>query len=473
MLKLDKITMICADCLNHGLAISALKKSLAQITPARIIFFTDRYFDIPGIETIIIEPIKSTRDYSRFILKELYKYIDTEFVLIIQGDGYVLDKEQWDDGFLNYDVIGAAWPYDHDRRIGNAGFAIRSQRVQKIIGEDTFIDVLHPEDQSVSIIYKFYLEEKYGIKYAPEELASKFSYELIEPCQSTFGFHQYHWHPYRKTVVIRRHASLGDVCMCEPILHYYWQKGYRVVFDTLPQFYSLFQNHYYPVEYYESFNKNVKHEYLNLDMSYESDPKKLHLKTYYEFAGVPESEQLIRNPKLNVAVDKSTTLFPYKYVCLHIDKRGQEGRNIHGIDWDYIVEYLERKGYTVFQIGKGESEETDAIKMNTLAEPLLAYMLAGSECVIGIDSGPMNVAVALGRKCIVFHGSVNPEYIWPDMRNIRIITKHNKENPVCKLEYCWHSVIGCEGVKCYLNESMPPCVQFETGDLVNAINELI
>lgn len=473
MIELPQITMICADTKNPGGAIAAIRKSLSHIKPGKTIFFTDKHYDLQDIETIFIPTINSKRTYSYFICKELYKYIETSHVLIIQADGYILDHKQWDDEFMNYDLIGAAWPYDHDRRIANGGFSLRTKRLQEIVGTDDLIDVVHPEDQSISIIYKFYLEEKYGIKFAPEELAEKFSFELIEPNQQTFGFHQFHWPSYRQTIVVRRWASLGDVCMTEPILHYYWQKGYRVVLDTLPQFYELFRNHSFPVEYYESFNKKVKHEYLNLDMSYESDPKKLHLKAYYEFAGVPESEQVIRNPNLNVAVDKSTTLFPYKYVCLHIDKRGQEGRNIYGIDWDYIVEYLERKGYTVFQIGKGESEETDAIKMNTLAEPLLAYMLAGSECVIGIDSGPMNVAVALGRKCIVFHGSVNPEYIWPDMRNIRIITKHNKENPVCKLEYCWHSVIGCEGVKCYLNESMPPCVQFETGDLVNAINELI
>ncbi len=474
MLKLDKLTMICADCANHGLAISALRKSLEQIQPERTIFFTDREFNLPGIETIIIEPLRSKRDYSRFILKELYKYIDTEFVLIVQGDGYVLDKEQWDDKFLDFDVIGAAWPYDHDRRIGNAGFAIRSQKVQKIIGEDDLIDVLHPEDQSVSIIYKFYLEEKYGIKYAPEELASRFSYELIEPTQPTFGFHQYHWPQYQKTIVIKRTAACGDVVQTEAVLHHFHKKGYRVILDTLPQFYSLFQNHYFPVEYYEHFNKNVRHTVINLDMSYESDPKKLHLKAYYEFAGVPEDEQVIRNPKLNVVVDKSNTLFPQKFVVLHLDKRGQPGRNQYGIDWKVIVEYLKAKDFLVIQIGKGESEEIEGVvKMNTLAEPMMVYLLAGCEFMIAVDSGPANVAVALGKKLIVFHGAVNPEYIWPDRTNIRVITNHSADNPVCNNVYCWSSTIGCEGVPCYVDFEKPPCTRFSTYQVINAINELI
>lgn len=473
MIELPEITMICADTKNQGAAIAAIRKSLSHIKPARTIFFTDKHYDLPGIETIFIPTLNSKRSYSYFICKELYKHIETSHVLIIQADGYILDHKQWDDEYLNYDLIGAAWPYDHDRRIANGGFSLRTKRLQEIVGTDDFIDVVHPEDQSISIIYKFYLEEKYGIKFAPEELAEKFSFELIEPNQQTFGFHQYHWPPYHKTIVIRRWASLGDVCMTEPILHYYWQKGYRVIIDTLPQFYELFRNHYFPVEYYEHFNKKVKHEYLNLDMSYESDPRKLHLKAYYEFAGVPATEQVIRNPKLNVAVDKSNTLFPYPYVCIHIDKRSQEGRNINGIDWTYIVEYLERKGYTVFQIGKGDSEETDAIKMNTLAEPLLMYMLAGAECLIGIDSGPMNIAVALGRKCIVFHGNVNPDYIWPDQKNMRIITNHKPDHNLCSLKYCWHESITTVGQECVDNKLFPPCAQYQTGDLVNAINELI
>jgi ADP-heptose:LPS heptosyltransferase len=474
MIELPEITMICADTKNPGAAISAIRKSLSHIKPARTIFFTDKHYDLPGIETIFIPTLNSKRSYSYFICKELYKHIETSHILIIQADGYILDHKQWDDKYLNYDLIGAAWPYDHDRRIANGGFSLRTKRLQEIVGTDDFIDVVHPEDQSISIIYKLYLEEKYGIKFAPEELAEKFSFELIEPNQQTFGFHQYHWPPYHKTIVIRRWASLGDVCMTEPILHYYWQKGYRVIIDTLPQFYELFRNHYFPVEYYEHFNKKVKHEYLNLDMSYESDPRKLHLKAYYEFSGVPESEQVIRNPRLNVVVDKSNTLFPQKFVVLHLDKRSQPGRNQYGIDWSTVVRHLSQKGYLVIQIGKGESDEIEgAIRMNTLAEPMMVYLLAGCEVMIAVDSGPANVAVALDKKLIVFHGSVSPHYIWPDMSKIKVITNHKEENPICNNVYCWSSTVGCEGVKCYISEETPPCTQFTTQQVLSAINELI
>ncbi len=404
----------------------------------------------------------------------MYKYFDTDFVWIVQHDGFILDINQWDECFLNYDGIGPTWIYEDGRNNFNGGFSIRSKKLQTILGTDPMIQVYDPEDAIIGRLYRRYLEEVHGIKFPPDEVCNRFAYELNEPCDYVVGFHGGFWPPYRETVVIRRHASLGDVVQTEAVLHHFHQKGYRVILDTLPQFYSLFQNHYFPVEYYEHFNKKVRHTVINLDMSYESDPKKLHLKAYYEFAGVPESEQVIRNPKLNVVVDKSNTLFPQKYVVLHLDKRSQPGRNQYGIDWSTVVRHLNQKGYLAIQIGKGESDEIDgAIRMNTLAEPMMVYLLAGCEGMIAVDSGPANVAVALGKKLIVFHGAVNPDYIWPDRTNIRVITNHSEDNPVCNNVYCWSSTIGCEGVPCYVDFEKPPCTRFSSQQVINAINELI
>lgn len=473
MTEIPQLTMICVDCVNHGGAIAAIKKSLQQIKPARTVFITDRQFNVEGVDVVVIPKIKSKREYSHFIIKELYKYFDTTHCLVMQADGYVLNGECWNPEILEYDYVGAPWNFDFERQVGNGGFSIRSKKLQQILAEDHLISVTHPEDQSICIVYKFYLEEKYGINFCSVELAEAFSYELREPLTKTFGFHGNFWPPFQETVVITREGALGDVIALEPILHHFWMKGYRVVLNTLPQFYELFRAHYFPIAPFGQLNPRIPYTEYRLDMAYESDPRKLHLKAYYEFCGVPEHEQIIRNPKLNFIVDKTNTLFPKKYVALHIDKRAQPGRNIYGIDWAYIVNYLESKGYTVIQIGKGECVDSGAIRMQTLMEPMMAYLIAGAECVIGCDSGPMNVAAATGRKCIVFHGAVDPEFIYPDRSQMKFITKHSKENPICDKPYCWHSVVGCEGVPCYIDSSAPPCSQYKTEDLLNAINEML
>lgn len=471
MKELPQVTMIAIDCINQGGAIAALKKSQQQIKPACTILLTDRQFNVDGIETIIIDSIKSRREYSRFIIKELYKYFSTSHVLLIQADGYVLNGDRWTEEFLEWDYTGSPWNFDSERLVGNGGFSCRSHRLCKILGEDNFIDVVHPEDQSICVIYKFYLEEKYGIKFCPVELAETFAYELREPVCRTFGFHQFHWPPFQETVVIKRTASLGDVIQTEAVMHHFHMKGFRVVLETLPQFYELFRAHYFPVIPFGQLNPKIPYTHINLDMSYESDPKKLHLKAYYEFAGVPESEQVIRNPKLNFVVDHTNTLFPKKYVVVHIDRRSQTPhRDIYGVDWKAVVNHLKSLGFLVVQIGKGESEDTGAVRMQTLAEPMMCYVIAGAELVVGVDSGPMQVAVATGRKCVVAHGSVNPVYIYPDMSKVRIVTNHSEGSPICNDVYCWSSVIGCEGKPCYINKDAPPCSVYKTEQFIEAIN---
>lgn len=474
MINLPNVTVVIADTKNYGVAAYAITKTLEQIKPAKAVWLTDIECQLPGVEVIKIPPIKSKSEYSKILIKDLVNYFETSHCLVIQHDGYVINGDMWDSDFERYDYIGAPWLYpDPDRNVGNGGFSLRSHFLQEKLNKDNDIKITDPEDEVIGRLYRRYLEYTYGISFAPEDIAHKFSYELHEPYGKTFGFHGYFHPPFRPIVVINRTGAMGDVIQVEPVLEYYHKKGYRVVLKTLPQFYSLFARHHFPVESFDTLNKALPHKYIDLDMSYEVKPKQLHLKSYYEMCGIPESEQVIRNPRLNVVVDKSTTLFSKKYVCLHIDKRQQGGRNIYGVDWNYIVAYLGVIGYTVFQIGKGESEDTGAILMNTLAEPLLMYMLAGAEFVIGCDSGPMNVAVALGRKCVVFHGSVDPDYIWADRTNIKVVTNHTEEQPLCNSPYCWHSVIGCEGVKCYIDEAKPPCTQFNTGQVIDAINELI
>jgi len=468
MIHLHNVTLICADCVNPGAALAAIKQTLEHITPKRIIFFTDKPILAGKIDTIVLKnPIKSKREYSRFILKDLNKYIETEFVLIIQADGFVIDGEQWDDNFLQYDLLGAPWPYDHDRRIGNGGCSLRSKKLLEAVANDEMIDVLHPEDQSLCIIYKFYLEEKYDIRFAPEELAEKFSYELIEPKAKTFAFHGFHWRPYQETVVIKRTGAMGDVIQVEPVLEYFHRKGYRVVLDTLPEFYELFQNHYFPIHFKPHFNPEITYIEYNLDMSYESNPKRLHLRTYFDFCGVPSDEQVIRNPRLSFPVTDQMKLFK-KYVVIHIDDREQQSRNVRGIDWLRLIGLLRSQGYTVIQIGKNTHEDTGALYMNTVNLNLLAYLIAGCDLFIGTDSGPSHIAVATKRPAIIFFGSVKPGYIHADHSNI-----HPIANIVCEKPFCWHESVGTTGTACYIDNDHPPCNQFETERVLYAIEKLL
>ena len=191
---LDRITLICADTACHSLAYRALRKSLEQITPRRAIFFTDivPIDDPPGafpIETIHVDTLTSVDAYSQFMIKGLAHHIETDFVLIVQWDGFVLGAAQWRDSFYDHDYIGAPWSWHPEgMQVGNGGFSLRSKKLLEAL-QDSAIDDFSPEDSAICHRYRALLDSKYGIRFAPADLAAHFSFERSYPKHKTFGFH--------------------------------------------------------------------------------------------------------------------------------------------------------------------------------------------------------------------------------------------------------------------------------------------
>jgi len=468
MRKLTNITLVCIDCVSIGNAVLAIRNSLEQIQFERVLLLTNVQLNLIGIEVVLIDTIKSKREYSEFCIKKLSQYITTDYFMIIQGDGFIIDGNAWDDKYLDYDYIGASWTYDSDRQVGNGGASLRSKKLHDILAKDDLISVLHPEDQSICIVYKFYLEEKYGIKFAPVELADKFSYELKEPTQSTFAFHGNFYPKFKPVVVIKRTSAMGDCIGVEPVLEYFYRNGYRVVLDTLPQFKQLFEQHYFKVEFFDQFDSDrIPYRLIDLDMSYESKPQQLHLKTYYEFAGIKDGA--IFNPRLNLFHNTRSDIKLFeKYCIIHIDNREQKHRNAYGVNWETVCFILKEKGYTVIQIGKDRTcDIKGATRINTPTTQFMMWVIASSDLFIGVDSGPSHIASGFNIPSILFFGSVNPEYIHPDIRNKIII----KNTDVCDTPHCWSNVIGTVGQDCYIDNDMPPCTQFKTTQLIEAINK--
>lgn len=191
--RIPDTTLCCVDCSNHALAIRALTLTLGGCEFPRAMFFTDRKFDIEPIETVIIDPLQSAHDYSLFVMKRLLPYIETDYVLLIQWDGYVVNADAWSDQFLLFDYIGARWPHaalniPADQAVGNGGFSLRSKTLLQAL-QDPRVIAAHPEDVAICRTHRRYLEGQYGIAFAPDAIADRFSFEHIEAAAPTFGFH--------------------------------------------------------------------------------------------------------------------------------------------------------------------------------------------------------------------------------------------------------------------------------------------
>jgi hypothetical protein len=235
-LQLPNVTLCIADCMNHELAKYAIDCCTAQVDFGKVIFFTDKEFKDYPVE--IVERFKNKEDYDYFIMKKLNSYIATDFVLIIQWDGLILDTKYWSEDFLEYDYIGAIWPWHKQYKVGNAGFCIRSKKLLEILANDNTLTETSPEDVNVSCKYRPYLESK-GITYASEFIADTFSVER-STAENTFGFHGFfHFPKYIDEQYIEElleklsHSTLLSSETQEVILYYHNINHYDTVITIM------------------------------------------------------------------------------------------------------------------------------------------------------------------------------------------------------------------------------------------------
>jgi hypothetical protein len=201
-LQLKEVTLICFDTRNIDAAIESMQFSIGQIKFYQNILFTSEAICNKAhllkaknlnIKLEFIEDIQSINEYSYFILAKLNDYIHTNFCLITQWDGWVLDKKFWDPNFLNFDYIGAVWPHYDENQIGNGGFSLRSK---KLLESSKFLIQMSPnlsesliEDDYICRENRLILEKQYQIKFPTNDIANKFSVEGNGIPTKSFGFH--------------------------------------------------------------------------------------------------------------------------------------------------------------------------------------------------------------------------------------------------------------------------------------------
>jgi len=199
-IDLKRITAVCIDGrpydeARYGRYNIILNFFLANIEFGSVKMITTRNPGIEGVSHIKIDEFDIS-GYSKFCLHELTRHVDTEFCLIFQDDGFIVNPNAWNDLFYDYDYIGSPWPLymgwpKEGQQVGNGGFSLRSKKLLEFTktfaehstqNEDTYI----VSDRRESVINA-------GLKIAPVEIARLFSVENpidnehnINTC---FGFH--------------------------------------------------------------------------------------------------------------------------------------------------------------------------------------------------------------------------------------------------------------------------------------------
>jgi hypothetical protein len=184
---MKSVSLVIIDTENYILANEALERSISQFNFKEILIFTDIPEKWKSGKIIEINKIKSIFDYNRFLLKNLSNFITTEFTLVIQYDGFILNSENFDPRLFNFDYTGACWNTSSGPIIGNGGFSLRSLKLLEACSEFPYFNYQEPEDVSICWLHRKYFES-IGINFSPTHLANRFSMEHLV-LNDTFGFH--------------------------------------------------------------------------------------------------------------------------------------------------------------------------------------------------------------------------------------------------------------------------------------------
>ena len=93
-----------------------MRLSLAAMDFADALFISDSGADTGGAHHVAIAPLAGRAAYSRFVMKDLLRHVETEHVLLIQS-GWLrrnIPTPRRDD-FLDHDYIGARWDFTRTR----------------------------------------------------------------------------------------------------------------------------------------------------------------------------------------------------------------------------------------------------------------------------------------------------------------------------------------------------------------------
>lgn len=156
--------------------------------------------------------IKDIDSWSKAAIYDLAKHITTEFCLLVHENGFVVNPEQWNPDWLNYDFIGSPWPLPEDNysyrtpkgeiiRVGNS-VSLRSKKLLDLATKQPmeYHYGNNNEDGQICVWSREALIEG-GCKFAPLLVAKHFGRELDMPenldVSKPFVFHYNRFKPGR------------------------------------------------------------------------------------------------------------------------------------------------------------------------------------------------------------------------------------------------------------------------------------
>lgn len=211
---LKNITLVCVTSVSIDASLRALEYSSKKINFEKNLFISNiipqnlkKYRNIEFIK--INHCFKNTKEWGKFIIFDLYKFIETDYIILIHDDGFIVNPKSWSEEFLKYDYIGAPWPvpkikydkYFRDKennliRVGNS-VSLRSKRLLELpskLGLEWSDPHGYYHEDGYLCVQNRDILQKNGIKFADFQSSLNFSREktLIQNIGlKPFAFHKW------------------------------------------------------------------------------------------------------------------------------------------------------------------------------------------------------------------------------------------------------------------------------------------
>jgi len=185
---LDNVTLVCMTSVLIPESIKALQFSSKDIQFNKVKLISDKKpNNLPSDITFeYTSPINNIDEWNYRVVYDLDDYIDTDFMILIHDDGFIVNAESWNNNFFNYDYIGAPWnheilidEYGKKIMVGNS-VSLRSKKLLSIPKKHSMPWVPYDgntnEDTQICV-WNRKLFTNNGIKFASYEVAKYFSHE--------------------------------------------------------------------------------------------------------------------------------------------------------------------------------------------------------------------------------------------------------------------------------------------------------
>jgi len=206
---LSNVTLVASDAPNIELTMRSLDICRARCNFGDTVLFTEATVAPQAYSVVAIPQCNSRNENGLWWMANMYKYINTSHVLRADWDSWVIYPEAFTHEMLEYDYIGASWPWrkPHEQ-VGSGGFMFMSKKFLEVLAKPEILEHLAEQARSNSSNllvpnvegdfalddymcrgYRPTFEKEYGIRFAPTALADQFAYERKQPEAPSFGFH--------------------------------------------------------------------------------------------------------------------------------------------------------------------------------------------------------------------------------------------------------------------------------------------